>query len=167
MDNRDFVRRTTNSTSDSESGAGGPMRAAMLHGREMRSPHASNPEVSLDRFILLCWCSFARNQRGQHLHAHQYLGAAVDVLLLLVREHDSNHCVRTALGGTPRRRLEERDPKLAQQLMAITLHIVECPEATLMDLCEEVLRTRAPHLCWNQFTQSREALFERRNQLAT
>ena len=118
----------------------------------------ANAAISLQRFMLLCRCSFARSQRGQFLHAQQYLNRAVDVLLLLIREYDRDDRAPPPSAITPRRRLEKINPELARQLLAITLHVVACPETALMSLCEQRLRPCAPLLPWNEFTLLRQSL---------
>jgi lincosamide nucleotidyltransferase B/F len=108
---------------------------------------------ALQNLCVLVWSACERHNRGEFLSARQYLdGFAVNQLLSLLSDFDSETEAKGKDPLDPRRRLELRSPTLAEEVMTILDESV--PEAALhlLEIAERELKPRAPTLAWENVT---------------
>jgi hypothetical protein len=114
----------------------------------------------LELITLLAWLSRCRAERGEYLHAQQYLGQAIDEILRMLRRFAAADGFAKVCLAVPRRRLESVAPALARELLAVLLGAVPSPEARLLEIAEQRLRARLPGLDWNELVRVRTRMLD-------
>jgi hypothetical protein len=93
--------------------------------------------------------------RGELLSARQYMDAfAIDRLLSLIANNEPAEESRDTLD--PRRRLEQRSPELAAEVIAVRERPVPEAALQLLAIAERELKPKAPALAWDKVTMVRE-----------
>ena len=108
---------------------------------------------ALQNLCVLLWSACERYGRGELLSARQYVdGFAVNQLLSLMSVSNSETVAEGEDELDPRRRLELRSPRLAEEVLTILEEPV--PEAALhlFGIAERELKQKAPALAWDNVT---------------
>jgi hypothetical protein len=117
--------------------------------------HAQARPDALENLCVVLWSACERHMRGELWSARQYLdGFAIDRLLGLISNTEPADESKDTLDA--RRRLEQRSPALAAELMAVRDQPV--PEAALhlLEIAERELKPKAPTLTWDKVTMVRD-----------
>jgi hypothetical protein len=122
---------------------------------QARQWSASTAREMLHELTLLAWMSLCRSQDGEYLHAQQHLGAAVDVLLRMLKRYAASDGFSRISESAPRRRLHSIAPDLARELLGVLLGTVEIPGVRLLEIAEQYLRPRIPEREWQQVLEVR------------
>lgn len=125
---------------------------AAIHDETRQQSHAK-PDA-LENLCIVLWSACERHMRGELFSARQYLdGFAIDRLLSLISNTEPGDKRKDVLDA--RRRVEQRAPELAAELMAI--RDLPVPEAALqlLDIAERELKPKTPTLAWNKVTMIR------------
>jgi len=112
----------------------------------------------LEHLCLLLWTAYARWARGERLSSQRYIQFAVDTFLDLLQAHDSFKMSSAADNLDPRRRLEQREPELGQELLRIGGLVSPAAGVALIDLAERKLLARTPELAWEKLSVVKEWL---------
>ena len=104
----------------------------------------------LEHFCSLLWTAYVRWARGEHLSSQRYIQFAADTLLDLFQAHDGFKKSRAADQLDPRRRLEQREPELGQELLRIGGLVPPEAGIAMIDLAERKLMARTPELAWEK-----------------
>jgi len=109
-------------------------------------------QIRLEAIENLCgmvWSACERHWRGELLSARQYVdGFAVNLLLNLIRINEPNAANCDALD--PRRRLEQRLPTLAAELLELRTEPVPVAALHLLDIIERELKPNGPTVAWDK-----------------
>ena len=108
---------------------------------------------TLQGFGILVWTAYGRAARGELLSARNFLELATDVLLNLLCVHTSLGRVASVDSLDPRRRLEQNNPRLAQELLGILTNETLPACQQLLTFAERELRDRTPSLGWEEIDQ--------------
>lgn len=102
---------------------------------------------ALENLCVVLWTACERHARGELLTARQYVDsfAINQSLSFLIATEPGN---RDALDG--RRRLEQRSPALAAELLALTQKPVPEAAMQLLQIVERELKPKAPELPWDK-----------------
>ena len=120
-----------------------------IHDDTWRQAHA-RPDA-LENLCVVLWSACERHLRGELFSARQYLdGFAIDRLLSLISNTEAGDKRRDVLDA--RRRLEQRSPELAAELMAIRPQPVPEAALQLLEIAERELKPKAPTLAWDKVT---------------
>ena len=131
-----------------------------IHAETLRESE-SKPDA-LESLCVMLWTACERHYRGELLSARQYFDDfAVNRFLALISNEleDENRDVLD-----PRRRVENRDPRLAAEVLALSNQAVPDGVLKLLDMTERELKSRAPNLAWEKVDMVRGwivELFER------
>jgi hypothetical protein len=110
--------------------------------------------VALENLCVVLWSACERHMRGELLSARQYLdGFAIDRLLGLIFRSEPGDERKDLLD--PRRRLEQRSPELAAELMAVRDQPVPEAALQLLEITERELKPKMPALAWEKITMVR------------
>jgi hypothetical protein len=112
----------------------------------------------LELLSMLAWLSHCCSDRGEYLHAHQYLSDAVDQVLRMLRRFAAADGYAKVCLAAPRRRLGSVAPALSRELLAVLLGTVAVPEARLLEIAEQRLRASLPALDWDEVRRVRERI---------
>jgi hypothetical protein len=106
---------------------------------------------AVENLCVVVWSACERFARGELLTARQYIdGFAVNRLLSLLSSHDEANGNRDALD--PRRRLEQRSPKLAAELLKTGRESIPQAGLHLLEIAERELKVKSPTLAWETVT---------------
>ena len=110
---------------------------------------------ALENLCVVLWSACERHFRGELLSARQYLdGFAIDRLLSLISNCGTGDERKDLLDA--RRRLEQRSPQLATELIAMRDKPVPEAALQLLDIAERELKAKAPALAWDKVTMVRD-----------
>jgi len=105
--------------------------------------------VTLENLCVVLWSACERHMRGELLSARQYMDAfAIDRLLSLIVNNEPAEERKDTLD--PRRRLEQRSPELAAEVMAVRDQPVPQAALQLLEIAERELKPKAPTLAWDK-----------------
>ena len=125
---------------------------AAIHDDTPRQARAK-PDA-LENLCVVLWSACERHMRGELLSARQYLdGFAIDRLLSLISNTEPGDKRKDVLDA--RRRLEQRSPELAAELMALRGLPVPQAALQLLEIAERELKPKAPALAWDKVTMVR------------
>jgi hypothetical protein len=111
--------------------------------------------VTLENLCVVLWSACERHMRGELLSARQYMDAfAIDRLLSLIASNEPAEGSKDTLD--PRRRLEQRSPELAAEVIAVRDQPVPGAALQLLAIAERELKPKAPTLAWDKVTMVRE-----------
>lgn len=111
---------------------------------------------ALESLCVLVWSACERHSRGELLSARQYLdGFAVNRLLSLISVSEGANVDEGKDALDPRRRLEQRSPMLAADVLAITAQPIPKAALHLLGIAERELKLKAPTLAWDKFEMVR------------
>ena len=114
---------------------------------------------ALENLCVLLWSACERHFRGELLSARQYLdGFAFDRLLGLISNNEAGDERKDVLD--PRRRLEQRSPELAAQLLAARDKPIPEAALQLIEIAERELKPKAPSLAWDKLSMVRDWISE-------
>ena len=117
---------------------------------ETRRQAQAKPDA-LENLCVVLWSACERHMRGELLSARQYLdGFAIDRLLSLISNSEPGDKRKDVLDA--RRRLEQRSPELAAELMAVRAQPVPEAALQLLEIAERELKPKAPTLAWEKVT---------------
>lgn len=117
---------------------------------ETRRQAQAKPDA-LENLCVVLWSACERHMRGELLSARQYLdGFAIDRLLSLISNTEPGDKRKDVLDA--RRRLEQRSPELAAELMAVRAQPVPEAALQLLEIAERELKPKAPTLAWEKVT---------------
>lgn len=117
---------------------------------ETRRQAQAKPDA-LENLCVILWSACERHMRGELLSARQYLdGFAIDRLLSLISSSEPGDKRKDVLDA--RRRLEQRSPELAAELMAVRAQPVPEAALQLLEIAERELKPKAPTLAWEKVT---------------
>lgn len=117
---------------------------------ETRRQAQAKPDA-LENLCVILWSACERHMRGELLSARQYLdGFAIDRLLSLISNTEPGDKRKDVLDA--RRRLEQRSPELAAELMAVRAQPVPEAALQLLEIAERELKPKAPTLAWEKVT---------------
>jgi hypothetical protein len=120
------------------------------------------PEA-LENLCVLVWSACELYERGEILHARQWLdGFAINQLLNILHSESADDR-KDALD--PRRRLEMRWPELAAELLKLYSKPVPDAALHLLDILERELKPKAPALAWDKVAIVRSWISSSRAQL--
>ena len=109
---------------------------------------------ALENLCVVLWSACERHMRGELFSARQYLdGFAIDRLLRLISNTEPGDKRKDVLDA--RRRLEQRSPELAAELIAIRDLPVPQAALQLLEIAERELKPKAPALAWDKVTMVR------------
>lgn len=131
---------------------GGIVRLAesvRLRTHEERSAALARPD-KLENLCVMLWNACERWQRGERLSSQRYVLFSVDALLDLLTAHGRLKKSHAADELDARRRLERREPELAERLSRAARLDPASAGAALLDLAETELRASAPELAWDR-----------------
>lgn len=112
----------------------------------------SKPDA-LENLCVLVWSACERYYRGELLSAHQYLnGFAVNQLLSLISVVDDETIENSKDVLDPRRRLELRSPKLAEEVLKTLNEPIPQAALHLLEIAERELKQESPTLAWDKVT---------------
>jgi hypothetical protein len=120
-----------------------------LQTNKERSSALARPDM-LENLCLLLWTACERWERGERLSSQRYIQFSIDAFLDLLIAHDCLNESHMTDKLDTRRRLEQIEPELGQELSRIALLAPAEAGAALIDLAETKLRARAPQLRWNR-----------------
>jgi hypothetical protein len=130
---------------------------------ETRRQAQTKPDA-LENLCVVLWSACERHMRGELLSARQYLdGFAIDRLLSLISNTEPRDKIKDVLDA--RRRVEQRSPKLAAELMAVRAQPVPQAALELLEIAERELKPKVPTLAWDKVTMVRgwiSEIFNRR-----
>jgi lincosamide nucleotidyltransferase B/F len=133
-----------------------------IHRNSLAEAHV-RPEA-LENLCVMVWSACERYGRGELLTARQYIdGFAVNLLLSLISNNKDGDQARDALD--PRRRLEQRSPKLAAELLTIRDETVPQAGLHLLQIAERELKTKSATLAWEKVTMVQTWIRDFSNQL--
>ena len=108
---------------------------------------------ALENLCVLVWSACERYWRGEFLSAHQYLnGFAVNQLLSLISVADNETIDNGKDVLDPRRRLELRSPKLAEDVLSALNEPIPKAALHLLEIAERELKQKSPTLAWDKVT---------------
>ena len=109
---------------------------------------------ALENLCVVLWSACERHLRGELFSARQYLdGFAIDRLLSLISNTEPGNERKDVLDA--RRRLEQRSPQLAAELVALRGLPVPRAALQLLEIAERELKPKAPTLAWEKVTMVR------------
>ncbi|HEX7772787.1 MAG TPA: hypothetical protein VF435_10240 [Pyrinomonadaceae bacterium] len=109
---------------------------------------------ALENLCVVLWSACERHLRGELFSARQYLdGFAIDRLLSLISNTEPGNERKDVLDA--RRRLEQRSPQLAAELVALRDLPVPRAALQLLEIAERELKPKAPTLAWEKVTMVR------------
>jgi len=121
---------------------------------ETRQQAQARPDA-LENLCVLLWSACERHMRGEILSARQYVdGFAIDRLLGLIANTEPGDRCKDFLD--PRRRLEQRLPELAAEMLALREKPVPKAALQLLEIAERELKPKAPALAWDKVTMVRD-----------
>jgi lincosamide nucleotidyltransferase B/F len=130
-----------------------------LQTHQERAASVARPE-RLENLCVLLVTACERWERGERLSAQRYLQFALDAVLDLLVAHGGLNKSPLADELDPRRRLEQREPELGQELERFAHLVAAEAGVALLDLAERELRARAPELAWEKVSVVRKWLQE-------
>lgn len=130
-------------------GIGSMAEAIQLETYKERSSALAKPDM-LENLCLLLWTAYERWERGEHLSSQRYMQFSIDVFLDLLIAHDCLKKSHVADKLDARRRLEQREPELGQELRRIVALVPAEAGVALINLAEKELKRRAPDLAWDK-----------------
>ena len=104
----------------------------------------------LENLCLLLWSAYERWERGERLSAQRYIQFSIDSFLDLLVAHQGLNRPHIADELEPRRRLEQIEPELGQELGRVGLLAPAEAGVALIDLAQRELLARAPELAWEK-----------------
>jgi hypothetical protein len=111
--------------------------------------------VTLENLCVVLWSACERHMRGELLSARQYMdGFAIDRLLSLISNNEPAEESKDTLD--PRRRLEQRSPELAAEVMAVRDQPIPQAAVQLLEIAERELKPKAPTLAWDKVKLMRD-----------
>ena len=114
---------------------------------------------ALENLCIVLWSACERHMRGELLSARQYVdGFALDRLLSLIASSEAGDERKDALDA--RRRLEQRSPELAAELLALRHQSVPKAALQLLEIAERELKSKLPTLAWDKVTIVRDWISE-------
>jgi lincosamide nucleotidyltransferase B/F len=120
---------------------------ATVHDATLRQAQAR--PVTLENLCVVLWSACERHMRGELLSARQYMDAfAIDRLLSLISNNEPADESKNTLD--PRRRLEQRSPELAAEVIAVRNQPVPQAALHLLEIAERELKPKAPDLAWDK-----------------
>lgn len=130
---------------------------AAVHDDTRRQAQA-RPDA-LENLCVVLWSACERHMRGELLSARQYLdGFAIDRLLSLISNTEPGDKLKDVLDA--RRRLEQRSPELAAELMVLRGQPVPEAALQLLEITERELKPKAPNLDWDKVTMVRDWILD-------
>ena len=138
---------------------GGLAESIRLQTQKERTSGLARPD-KLENLCLLLWTAFERWERGERLSAQRYIQFSIDLFLDLLVAHKGLNRPRIADELEARRRLEQIEPELGQELGRIGLLAPAEAGVALIDLAQERLMARAPELAWEKVFVVRKWLQE-------
>lgn len=124
-------------------------KSIQLQTHRERTSALAKPDM-LDNLCLLLWTAYERWERGERLSSQRYIQFSIDAFLDLLIWHDGLKKSSMADKLDTRRRLEQIEPALGQELSRITgLDAAEAGVA-LIELAEKEVRGKTPDLAWNR-----------------
>lgn len=130
-----------------------------LQTREERDATLARPD-KLENLCLLLLTAHERWERGERLSAQQYLQFSVGLFLDMLAAHGVLNKSRAADELDTRRRLEQIEPGLGQELGRIGRLSPAEAGVALIELADRELRARAPQLAWEKVSVVRQWLQE-------
>ena len=107
--------------------------------------------VTLENLCVVLWSACERHMRGELLSARQYMDAfAIDRLLSLISNSEPSDARKDALDA--RRRLEQKSPALAAEVLAVRDQPVPEAALQLLEIAERELKPKVPTLAWDKVT---------------
>lgn len=130
---------------------------AAVH-NDTRQQAQARPDA-LENLCVVLWSACERHMRGELLSARQYVdGFAIDRLSNLISNTEPGDKRKDRLD--PRRRLEQRSPDLAAELLALRHRPVPEVALQLLEIAERELKAKAPTLAWDKVTMVRDWISE-------
>jgi hypothetical protein len=114
----------------------------------------------LENLCVLLLTAHERWERGERLSAQQYLQFSVGLFLDILAAHGVLNNSRAADELDARRRLEQMEPGLGQELGRIGRLAPAEAGVALIDLADRRLKARAPELAWEKVSVVRQWLQE-------
>ena len=130
-----------------------------LQTRKERAATLARPDM-LENLCVLLWTAHERWERGERLSAQQYLQFSVGLFLDLLAAHGVLNRSQAADELDVRRRLEQIEPGLGQELGRIGRLAPAEAGVALFDLADRRLKARAPGLAWEKVSVIRTWLQE-------
>jgi hypothetical protein len=130
-----------------------------LQTHQERTSGLARPD-KLENLCLLLWSAYERWERGERLSARRYIQFAIDSFLDLLVAHHSLNRPHIADELEARRRLEQIEPELGQELERVGLLAPAAAGVALIDLTQKELMARAPELAWGKVFEVRKWLQE-------
>lgn len=128
-----------------------------IHQESLKSTR-TKPEA-LENLCVLVWSACERYRRGELLSARQYIdGFAVNELLKLISDYEKRTTVRDELD--PRRRIEQRSPALANDLLSVSGQSIPSAALHLLEIAERDLKPHAATLPWDKVAMVRLWILE-------
>lgn len=134
-------------------------KSIQLQTRKDRDAALAKPDM-LENLCLLLWTAYERWERGERLSSLRYIQFSVDVFLDLLIVHGRLRKAQVADRLDARRRLEQMEPKLGEEVGRIAQLSPAEAGVRLIDLAEKELRARAPELAWDRVVEVRKWLQE-------
>ena len=124
-----------------------------------RDAALAKPDM-LENLCLLLWTAYERWERGERLSSRRYIQFSADAFLDLLVRHDGLNRPQSADRLDARRRLEQIEPEMGQELWRIVGLAPAEAGVALIELAERGLKTRAPGLAWDRALVVKEWLRE-------